>query len=43
LASLELAGKQKISDHTFLFFGAGEAGVGIADLIAMSIVKVISS
>lgn len=39
ITSLKLAGKQKISDHVYLFFGAGEAGVGIADLIAESIVR----
>lgn len=29
----------KISEHTFVFYGAGAAGVGIADLIALDIVR----
>lgn len=37
ISSLKSADKQKISDHVYLFFGAGEAGVGIADLVAASI------
>ncbi len=28
-----------MADHTFLFFGAGEAGIGIGELIAQAIVK----
>lgn len=28
-----------MSDHVYLFFGAGEAGVGIADLVAVSIAR----
>ncbi len=37
ISSLGLAGKSKVADHTFLFLGAGEAGVGIADLIAIAV------
>jgi len=40
LSSLPLAGKNDISEHTFLFHGAGEAGVGIANMVAMAIAKV---
>jgi malate dehydrogenase (oxaloacetate-decarboxylating)(NADP+) len=36
LAAVPLSGKP-ISKHTFLFMGAGEAGTGIADLIALAI------
>jgi malate dehydrogenase (oxaloacetate-decarboxylating)(NADP+) len=36
LASAKLTGK-KLSEHTFLFCGAGEAGTGIASLIAYAI------
>ncbi|DBA00875.1 TPA: hypothetical protein N0F65_008518 [Lagenidium giganteum] len=36
LAAVPLSGKP-ISEHTFVFLGAGEAGTGIADLIALAI------
>jgi malate dehydrogenase (oxaloacetate-decarboxylating)(NADP+) len=39
LASNPLTGKSKLSEHRFLFLGAGEAGTGIADLIAATIVQ----
>ena len=35
--------KRKLSDHTFLFYGAGEAGVGVANLLATAIMKEDSS
>ncbi|XP_031117936.1 NADP-dependent malic enzyme-like isoform X1 [Ipomoea triloba] len=38
VAALKLVGGT-LSDHTFLFLGAGEAGTGIAELIALEISK----
>ena len=38
LAALR-ATNTKMSDHTFLFQGAGEAAIGIANLIAMEMEK----
>ncbi|MCO5553289.1 hypothetical protein L7F22_006810 [Adiantum nelumboides] len=38
LAALKLSGGT-LADHTFLFLGAGEAGTGIAELIALEIAK----
>ena len=39
ISSLSLCQKQKISEHKFLFYGAGEAGVGIANMLAYAIHK----
>lgn len=38
LAALKLTGGT-LADHTFLFLGAGEAGTGIAEMIALEITK----
>ncbi|KAL5853441.1 hypothetical protein ACOSQ3_008559 [Xanthoceras sorbifolium] len=38
IAALKLVGG-KLADHTFLFLGAGEAGTGIAELIALEMSK----
>ncbi|KAK8955676.1 hypothetical protein KSP40_PGU009719 [Platanthera guangdongensis] len=38
VAALKLVGG-KLSEHTFLFLGAGEAGTGIAELIALEMSK----
>ena len=39
ISSLPLVQKSKISEHKFLFYGAGEAGVGIANMLAYAIHK----
>jgi malate dehydrogenase (oxaloacetate-decarboxylating)(NADP+) len=38
LAALPITGGT-LADHTFLFFGAGEAGTGIAELVAQEVAK----
>ncbi|XP_039166132.1 NADP-dependent malic enzyme-like isoform X1 [Eucalyptus grandis] len=38
LAALKVVGSS-LADHTFLFFGAGEAGTGVAELIALEMSK----
>mmetsp|Transcript_235 Transcript_235/g.418 ORF Transcript_235/g.418 Transcript_235/m.418 type:complete len:569 (+) Transcript_235:71-1777(+) len=39
VASLRLVGKRQLSEHRVLFYGAGAAGVGIADLIAIAVAR----
>jgi malate dehydrogenase (oxaloacetate-decarboxylating)(NADP+) len=39
IASLALTGHRSLEAHTFLFFGAGEAAVGIAELISLAITR----
>ena len=41
IAAQKVLGKS-LADHTFLFLGAGEAGTGIAELIALKISKEVS-
>lgn len=38
LSALQMSGK-KLADQTFLFLGAGEAGIGIGDLVVSAMVK----
>jgi malate dehydrogenase (oxaloacetate-decarboxylating)(NADP+) len=37
LSTLKKCNKAQIADHTFLFYGAGEAGVGIGMMISEAI------
>eukprot|EP01034_Spumella_vulgaris_P027694 gene27694-34456_t len=37
LASLKITKKENLSKHRYLFFGAGEAGIGIAELLSSAI------
>lgn len=39
ISTLGLTKKSKLGDHKYLFLGAGEAGVGISELLASSISK----
>ena len=39
LAAKRLTGRDSLKNETFLFLGAGEAALGIADLIAYAITK----
>ncbi|PWZ45890.1 NADP-dependent malic enzyme, chloroplastic [Zea mays] len=41
LAALKVVGRT-LAEHTYLFLGAGEAGTGIAELIALEISKQVS-
>jgi malate dehydrogenase (oxaloacetate-decarboxylating)(NADP+) len=38
-AALPLTPHKKLAEHRYLFFGAGEAGIGIADLLVSAIAK----
>ncbi len=39
MASHPLTKKKSLREHTFLFYGAGEAGIGIANLLSSAIAK----